>query len=162
MHASSPGSAYVQQYMNLGLLMETIFCFVFFQSLSFTLKSRNLQFITGNNYCRCFVCFMVLIVRLQSDPQSEWFHYDHSKKKKKVRLIWPSKHEPRLAWPQYITRPGNGIWEKIKLILKGPIGIEHGSFWGSVALLCLRVWVRLQAANTSYWSDRKHLTTPGL
>ena len=62
MHASSPGSAYVQQYMNLGLLMETIFCFLFFQSLSFTLKSRNLQFITGNNYCRCFVCFMVLIV----------------------------------------------------------------------------------------------------
>ena len=65
----------VHQFMNLGLLKETmffVFCF-FSPTSSFTLKS------TRNNCCKSIICFMRLIVRLQSDPQSEWVRYDYRK-----------------------------------------------------------------------------------
>ena len=66
------------------LLLMIFFLAMFFFYSSFTLKSGRIplwcfQLITRNNDCKSIVCFTGLIVRLQSDPQSEQGHYNHRK-----------------------------------------------------------------------------------
>ena len=59
--------------MNLGLLMETMFFFFFFSHIVLYFEIRENTFVIPSvycMYCKNIVCFMGLIVRLQSDPQS--------------------------------------------------------------------------------------------
>ena len=72
-HASSLGSAKFSSIWILDYLWKQCFFFVFFFSRylkSGRIPSWHLQFIIGNNDCKSKskVCFMGLIVRLQSDP----------------------------------------------------------------------------------------------
>ena len=125
MHACSPGSTKFSSIWILDYLWKISFLFhvkvgwnilqLFLSSLTLKfgcISSWYFQYITGNNYCKSIVIFTGLTVWLQvcstvtTSSFSGQCHYDYRKcsyicaLENNVRLIWPSKCEQRLAWPE--------------------------------------------------------------
>ena len=98
-------SAVYESRTTYGNNVEVLFLFVFFLS-SFTLKSGSIpswpnEFITGNN-CRSLVCFMVVIVRLQSEGFCTFT----------VNVCVFAHWKRRCVWSEHggLDRSCSGIW----------------------------------------------------